>query len=330
MASANQIIQLVRHFTKRDDKRFLSVVLQIAAHEAKIGHTNFADELRRLVEHAKVTMETVEPEVPIVPSQSTARIDINNSTDLFSVSHPTVRVKDIFLSDLIESKLSRFLDENRNSKKIRQYGLMPRRHLLLFGPPGTGKTMSASVIASELHLPLFTVRMDSLMTKYMGETSAKLRSIFDYIRMHKGVYLFDEFDTIGSKRTIANDVGEVRRVLNTFLQLLDEHNSDSLIIAATNHKDILDHALYRRFDDVIEYENPTDMALESLIKSRFISFELVVVDFKSLLKSADGLSFAEVTKACDDAIKYSLINDLKCVEQSLLESMLRERIVYKN
>ncbi|MCX8901959.1 AAA family ATPase [Vibrio parahaemolyticus] len=329
MASANQIKQLVRHFTKRDDKRFLSVVLQISAHEAKIGHTKFAEELRHLVDNAKLSLGNIDSALPTVTSSNTSRMDVNNSTDLFTVSHPTTCSKDIFLNDLIEAKLNRFLDENRNSKKIRQFGLIPRRHLLLFGPPGTGKTMSASVVASELHLPLFTVRMDSLMTKYMGETSVKLRSIFDYIRMHKGVYLFDEFDTIGSKRTISNDVGEVRRVLNTFLQLLDEHQSDSLIIAATNHKDILDHALYRRFDDVIEYENPTTRALESLIKSRFVSFELDIVDWNEVLSSSNGLSFAEVTKSCDDAIKYSLINNMKKVDQELLSNMLSERKTYK-
>lgn len=330
MASANQIKQLVRHFIKKDEKRFLSVVLQISAHESKIGHTKFAEELRNLVENAKLALNSPKSIAPEVVSSNSSRIDLSHTNDLFTVSHPTLTFKNIILSQEIEAKLVRFLDENRNSTKIRQYGLIPRRHLLLYGPPGTGKTMSASVIAHELHLPLFTVRMDSLMTKFMGETSAKLRSIFEYISTHKGVYLFDEFDSIGTKRSVTNDVGEVRRVLNTFLQLLDEHQSDSLIISATNHKDILDHALYRRFDDVIEYARPTHDSIMDLISSRFIAFDLNINDCDKLMASADGLSYAEIKKSCDDAVKLALINNVQKVEQSDLVSLLNERKSYQN
>ncbi|MCS6133983.1 AAA family ATPase [Shewanella baltica] len=330
MASANQIKQLIRHFIKKDEKRFLSVVLQISAHESKIGHTKFAEELRNLVENTKLALGSPKPIAPEVVSSNSSRIDLSHANDLFTVSHPALTFKNIILSQDIEAKLVRFLDENRNSTKIRQYGLIPRRHLLLYGPPGTGKTMSASVVANELHLPLFTVRMDSLMTKFMGETSAKLRSIFEYIGTHKGVYLFDEFDSIGTKRSVTNDVGEVRRVLNTFLQLLDEHQSDSLIISATNHKDILDHALYRRFDDVIEYSRPTEDAIINLISSRFIAFELNVNDRDKLISSAHGLSYAEIKKSCDDAVKFALINNMKKVDQSQLVSLLNERKSYQN
>ncbi|MFL7024280.1 AAA family ATPase [Enterovibrio norvegicus] len=329
MASANQIKQLVRHFIKKDEKRFLSVVLQISAHESKIGHTKFAEELRNLVENAKLTFNSPKSVAPDVVSSNSSRIDISHTNELFTVSHPTLTFKNIILSEDIEAKLLRFLNENRNSTKIRQHGLVPRRHLLLYGPPGTGKTMSASVIAHELHLPLFTVRMDSLMTKFMGETSAKLRSIFEYIGTHKGVYLFDEFDSIGTKRSVTNDVGEVRRVLNTFLQLLDEHQSDSLIISATNHKDILDHALYRRFDDVIEYSRPTEASIMDLILSRFIAFNLIVSDRNELIASANGLSYAEIKKSCDDAVKFALIHNVKKINQRDLISLLNERKSYQ-
>lgn len=327
MASASQVKQLFRHFVKKDDKRFLSVVLQIAAHEAKIGHVNVAEELRFLVDKAKLTLGKKEEDTFKVLSSNTVTMD-SSSSDLFSVNHPSINFKDIILSDEIKNKLIRFLDENRNAKKIRQYGLIPRRHLMLYGPPGSGKTMSASVIANELHLPLFTVRMDSLMTKFMGETSIKLRSIFDYISLNRGVYLFDEFDTIGSKRSVTNDVGEVRRVLNTFLQLLDEHHSDSLIISATNHKEILDHALYRRFDDVIEYHAPDKLEVYNLIKSRFSVFKMDIKNKEQLVNTAAGLSYAEIKKSCDDAVKSAIISNDKIISQNLLESILNERKSY--
>ncbi|EIT0396242.1 ATP-binding protein, partial [Salmonella enterica subsp. enterica serovar Schwarzengrund] len=313
MASANQLKALVKNFIARDDRKFLTVVLQIAAHEAKIGHGKFADELRLLVEKAKLQANEGN-NYPRVLSSSTAVIN-HSSNDLFTVSHPTNKISDVILSNDVRNKILRFLEENKNASKIRQYGLVPRRHLLLYGPPGTGKTLTASVIAHELHFPLFTVRMDSLITKFMGETSSKLRSIFEYINMNRGVYLFDEFDTIGSKRSMHNDVGEIRRVLNTFLQLLDEHHSDSLIISATNHKEILDSALYRRFDDVIEYSLPEKDNLIELIKSKYHSFELNVKEWGSLLSSAEGLSYSEVSKSCDDAIKFAIINNLKKIDQ---------------
>ena len=116
--------------------------------------------------------------------------------------------------------------------------------------------MSASALAGELHLPLFTIVLDGLITKFMGETAAKLRLIFEAISQTRGVYLFDEFDALGSERASGNDVGEIRRVLNSFLQFLEQDQSDSLIVAATNHPKLLDRALFRRFDDVIEFALP--------------------------------------------------------------------------
>lgn len=325
MASANQLKLLIKSHLNKDDRKFLTTVLQIAAHEAKIGHANFADELRSLVDKAKLSnLHDENSSFPKMLSSSTTTMN-HSSTDLFTVSHPTVSLNEIILSSSIKCKVIRFLNENKNSKKIRQFGLIPRRHLMLFGPPGTGKTMTASVIAHELSLPLFTVRMDSLITKFMGETSVKLRSIFDYIFQHKGVYLFDEFDTIGSKRSMENDVGEIRRVLNTFLQLLDDHRSDSLIITATNHKEILDNALYRRFDDVIEYQLPAEENLAALISSKFISYELKIINLPEIINAARGLSYAEISKSCDDSIKESIINNNKIVMQDTLINMFLER-----
>ncbi|PWW16562.1 MULTISPECIES: AAA family ATPase [Pantoea] len=329
MASANQIKLLVKNFIAKDERKFLSIVLQIAAHEARIGHAKLADELRTLVEKAKLVHSSENADTyPRVLSSSSAALN-HSSNDLFTVSHPTVSLNEIIISKIVRNKLFRFLDENKNAKKIRQHGLSPRRHLLLYGPPGTGKTLTASVIAHELHLPLFTVRMDSLITKYMGETSVKLRGIFDYISHNRGVYLFDEFDSIGSKRTMDNDVGEIRRVLNTFLQLMDEHISDSLIISATNHKDILDSALYRRFDDVIEYELPQRENIETLIKNKFSTFKIQIKDFENIIDASNGLSYSEVAKSCDDAIKLAIINNKKIINQMELEEILNERKSYK-
>jgi SpoVK/Ycf46/Vps4 family AAA+-type ATPase len=141
--------------------------------------------------------------------------------------------------------------------------------MLLVGPPGTGKTMTASALAGELHLPLFTVRLEALFSRFFGETAAKLRLLFDQIAQTRGVYLLDEFDAIGSHRGDPNDVGEIRRVLNSVLAFMEEPNStDSLVLAATNHVGILDEALPRRFDEVIEYSYPDREAARAILERR--------------------------------------------------------------
>ena len=176
--------------------------------------------------------------------------------NLLEASYPQARLGEMVLGAELASQIDRVIREQRHAARIVERGLAPRRKLLLAGPSGTGKTLTASVLAGELGLPLFQVRLDALITKYMGETAAKLRQIFEATRRTRGVYLFDEFDAIGSQRGLANDVGEIRRVLNSFLQMIEQDHSHSLVIAATNHPGILDSALFRRFDDILHYDLP--------------------------------------------------------------------------
>ena len=150
--------------------------------------------------------------------------------------------------------------------------------------------MTASALAGELGLPLFVVRLDSLMTKFMGETAAKLRLIYDAIQHTRGVYLFDEFDSIGSQRGLGNDVGEIRRVLNSFLQMIESDDSDSILIAATNHGDLLDHALFRRFDDVIEYRLPDKKEIAATFKSKLAGYAASRIQWTKVTDVSAGLT----------------------------------------
>ena len=209
--------------------------------------------------------------------------------------------------------------------RIKEHGLAPRRKLLLVGPPGTGKTMTASALAGELGIPLFLVRLDSLITKFMGETASKLRQVFDAISDIRGVYFFDEFDAIGSQRGIANDVGEIRRILNSFLQMIEQDTSNSLIIAATNHAEILDYALFRRFDDVVEYHHPSPAQATDLICSRLGYFAPKPFRKRALLGQAEGLSHAEICRAVDAAIKDAILHDQTTVQPAELGRALEER-----
>jgi AAA+ superfamily predicted ATPase len=203
-----------------------------------------------------------------------------------------------------------------------------RRKILLEGSPGTGKTLTASIIASELGLPLFIVQMDKLVTKFMGETSVKLRQIFDSIENVTGVYLFDEFDAIGADRNFDNEVGEMRRVLNSFLQFIEQDCSDSIIIAATNNQRMLDKALFRRFDDVLHYSLPTEQDIYKLIVNKLSVFSSQFIPSKKLIEKSVSLSHAEISRICDDAIKQSILNDTNITQEDLLKLVDERLAVY--
>lgn len=159
----------------------------------------------------------------------------------------------------------------------------------------------------------------------MGETAAKLRLIFDAIIQTRGVYLFDEFDSIGSQRGLTNDVGEIRRVLNSFLQMIEQDDSDSLLIAATNHGDMLDHALFRRFDDILKYQLPVKLEIVDTFKSNLASFKLSNINWAKLSEDAIGLSYGDVSRVCEDSIKDMLIYNKKQITQSTLLRAIKER-----
>lgn len=192
----------------------------------------------------------------------------------------------------LKEKIERVIKEFTKREELRKYGLANRRKLLLYGVPGTGKTMTAGVLAKELNLPLFIVRTEKVVTKFMGETGQKLSRIFDFIDEVPAVYLFDEFDAIGAQRGMENEVGEQRRILNTFLQLLERDSSDSFIIAATNAIDSIDKAMFRRFDDVIEYRLPdSGQRIHLLREYLYAAKEL---DYSMAAPLFEGMSHAEI------------------------------------
>lgn len=321
MASANQLKALLKSHIDGDDGHFYAVAMQMAAHEAKLGHGKLAEELRAMIDAAKAKS------VPIAAGKRPTPLaqPRGELAGLLDASYPKARLAEIVLDAATAEHLQRIIKEQRNFAKIQAHGLMPRRKILLIGPPGTGKTLTASVLSGELGIPLFVVRLDALITKFMGETAAKLRQVFDAISSIRGVYFFDEFDAIGAQRGFVNDVGEIRRVLNSFLQMLERDESNSVVIAATNHPQALDYALFRRFDDVIEYGLPNREQITEVLKFKLSGFKIVKPAWSNLAELAEGLSHAEITRAVQEAIKDAVIHDREALTSSDLKKMLEER-----
>ena len=320
MANADHIKALIRTHLERDEDQFHTVALQVAAQAARQGHGRLADEIRQLIDEGKIRGGRVSKKpVPI----ATPRGDL---VGLLSVSYPDQRLSDMVLATPIRDRLNRILQEHRAQTKLRSHGLRPRRKLLLVGPPGSGKTMTAGALAGELHLPLYSLLLDGLITKFMGETAAKLRLVFEAIAEQRGVYLFDEFDALGSERASGNDVGEIRRVLNSFLQFLEQDDSPSLLVAATNHPEVLDAALFRRFDDVIEYGAPDITLAEAVMRNKLSTFDVHEVGFEEVAAAAEGLSYGEITHACESAAKDAVLTDtLAITTKALLDAIAGRR-----
>lgn len=310
MATINQVKELLKAHFSGDGDKFKVIALQIAAHEAKVGHTNSAREIKALVENSPLAKNNV--------------IKFNNINKSLGLKYSDIGIEELVVSNSLKNKIDRIISEYKKRDVLLKNGLKNRSKLLLEGNPGTGKTMTASVIAYELGLPLYSIQIHHLISKYMGETSVKLKKIFDQIREYRGVYLFDEFDAIGSDRSFDNDVGEMRRILNSFLQYIEEDDSASIIICATNNPNMLDKALFRRFDDVFEYELPDKEQIEKLIEINLYNLSFTNIITEEVIKNSLGLSHADIVTACKEAKKHALLNDKK-IDEAILLDFIKER-----
>jgi SpoVK/Ycf46/Vps4 family AAA+-type ATPase len=322
MASASQLKALLRTHFDGDRERFLAVAQQIAAEAERRGQKNLAGDLKTILEGSRFIVKSG---LQMSPGNAERQIDALQLGGVVTVSFPTAKFSEMVMDDWLRGRLERVVMEQKQRDKLESHGLSPRRKLLLVGAPGTGKTMAATALAGHLHLPLYTILLDGLITKYMGETAAKLRMVFNFMAKTNGVFLFDEFDAIGGKRSSDNDIGEMRRVLNTFLVLLEQEETRSLVVTATNHPELLDEALFRRFDDILQFPMPTDPLVEKILKGKLPNLRSLASEWPEVLNSCKDLSFAEIARACDDAAKEAVLMDEHEVPASKLLKYLRER-----
>lgn len=300
--SAELLKQLLKAYSNHDHDLFRKFALQIAANESKVGHGRIAEELRDIISRLP---EAIQEATAISIAQPKGEL-----AELIDASFRQERLKDIVLSSAMEKTIERIILENMRRVDLQRHGVQATRKLLLFGPPGCGKTLAAQVIAGELGLPLMVVRFDSLFSRYMGTTASHLRAIFQEMSKRPGVYFFDEFDAIGKQRDDAEDIGEIKRVVSSFLQMLDSDKSNSLIIAATNYEQIIDKAIIRRFDSVINFPMPEVAQLKALLKLRLSRVGATPKIIDTIVPtSLKNVSFADLSRVSEDSLRAMALNE---------------------
>lgn len=294
---------LLQSHAEGDESSFRKAALQLAAAESSAGHVRVAEEIRAII--AKMPATTIRKQGPVVDIAAPR----GELADILEGGHRDERLRDIVLRKEAEETLERVISENRSRARLERFGVSPRRRLLFHGAPGCGKTLAAAVLAGEMGLPLMTVRFDALFSRFLGATAVQLRAIFAEMPRRPGVYLFDEFDSVAKARGDSQDVGEMNRVVTAFLQLVDADMSGSILVAATNHVELLDRAVFRRFDVIVPFDKPSREQIAELMKLRLSTVGLCPEAATRFAAQAEGWSFADVGRACDDAVRTMALDD---------------------
>lgn len=309
MTTGELIRALLAAFVDKDDAAFRVAAKRLIEEERRKNHRVLANDLERLLSngspHSRQLMH-LDAGPGLLPG---APIDKERGMPLVHIYSPSRTMEDLVLDEDVIQSLARVVDENLNADLLGTYGLTPSRKLLFCGPPGCGKTVTAEALADALRLPVVLVRFDAVVSSYLGETAANLSRVMDFARRSPAVYLFDEFDAIGKKRDAEEEHGELKRVVNSFLQMLDGFRGESVIVAATNHQGLLDPALWRRFDDIAFFDMPSEtQAVATLVKAlRHIGVEQDV-NLKRYGASLGAFSYADVEHIATDAAKRTILS----------------------
>ena len=322
MARGELIRRLFLSHQRGNEEEFRAAALEVIAEEENKSNHRLAKDLLRILENGGSGVSSQ----PFY-SGNTGSLpkDRERQTLLVDVRQPNRYLQDILLSKDSRAVVERVLEEYRHSELLRTHGLRPSTKLLFCGPPGCGKTLCSEVIASELGLPLLYTRFDAVVSSYLGETAANLRKVFDYAANGRWMVLFDEFDAIGKARDDATEHGELKRVVNSFLQLLDSFDAPSILIAATNHEQLLDPALWRRFDEIVLFPRPSVHEIRSLLVMKLKNFPHSGLDLKVTASRLKGLSHADVERICFDAIKSAILQNKDSVDQETFERALQRQ-----
>lgn len=315
MARSDLLISLVKAAAGNDKTLLKSAVEALAAEERAKAHNTLADRLQRALQVGSHTPS---------PTQASASVPATHGREFISEITPRKTLNDLILPEIVRVELDAMIEEQLRTDVLRASGLVPRHRLLLAGPPGNGKTSVAESVAEALAVPLFVVRYDSLIGSFLGETSTRLRRLFEYVRTVPCVLLFDEFDTIGKERGDTHETGEIKRVVSSLLMQIDTLPSYVVVVAATNHRELLDRAVWRRFELRLELPAPSMGEIATYLDRVFSQWpEVPFVRGEELSQSLGSLSYAEAEDFCLDVRRRYVLSN----KASKLDSVVRDRMI---
>lgn len=341
--------RLFRAIASEDQTAIQSMLSIVVEEERKKGHTILAEQLQNITNKSSRQSHRLSPEMPALSPDISRDVihkayksdaisktpDAHSLTLLsskqrfnhpFIVTIPRERLRHhMILSDIVEERFRRIEREYAARDRLAHHGLRYRQKILLYGTPGCGKTMGAERLAWNTGLTLVKVRFDAMVSSFLGETATNLREVFETASQTPCLLFIDECDAIAKSREDVQEVGEIKRVVNTFLQLLDEYEaSNGLLVAATNLTKFLDEAVWRRFDDVIEVPKPTAMEIEAILKQTLSSVEVGIINWKIIVQKLDKFSAAQIVRVAQDAAKRAILDREELVIQDHLEASIRD------
>jgi SpoVK/Ycf46/Vps4 family AAA+-type ATPase len=304
--NANELIKQIL-LSINDKEAFFKSVQAYIDHEKRLNHTQVVKELEKLLYDKDINYKSFSerrfkntPPVPRDSEKGFPLLEVRNCDECF---------EDLIIDEGVKNQLNQIIKEFKDAEILASYGLSYKRKILLCGKPGTGKSYTVRIMSSILNIPLVYVRFDSVISSYLGETASNLRKIFDYIEQGTWIVLFDEFDIIGKNRDDIHEHGEIKRVVNNFLQMMDSFNGTSILFAATNHQYLLDSAIWRRFDDVIFYELPNEENRNKLFERYLKPIKHSSdIELFEIAKKAKELSPSDIKMITEEAIKLSIID----------------------
>jgi SpoVK/Ycf46/Vps4 family AAA+-type ATPase len=330
MTTTDLIRQLFLSFNDKDTDTFIQTAREYIEHEKRKKHTVVAKDL----ENALFSVSSGQNNKRFKNSLPIPR-DAEKGFPLLEIQQFDKSIDSLIISDEVKVQLEQVIREFKDSDILATYNLQNKRKILLCGKPGTGKTFSAQIVSSVLNIPLVYVRFDAIISSYLGETATNLRKVFDYIESNTWIVLFDEFDVIGKNRDDSHEHGEIKRVVNNFLQMLDNFKGDSIILAATNHQNMLDPAIWRRFDDIIYYELPDENTRNELFCSYLKPIKKDSdIDITKAASMTDGFSPADIKMVTEESMKTAIISSRNHLGQNdiirAIEKFIRREKVRNN
>ena len=312
MARADLLKKLFSSFRQDDKEMFYTVATEIIEDEKKKNHGILANDLK-LILNGNYQMKKTNTLSPSTPK------DKDRDMSLVEIMYPEKYFSDLIVSEEKIDQLEQIIKEFNNWDVLVSNGVFPIRRALFYGPPGCGKTLSAQALAGELGIPMLYVRFDALISSYLGETASNIRKIFDYAKKDSWLIFFDEFDAIGRSRNDSTEHGEIKRVVNAFLQQIDNFKGRSLIIAATNFEQSLDYAIWRRFDETIRFDMPSNEEKTKLFDLKMNRFKGPSHVIEQYLNELEAFSHSDIEKVCQIIIKRCILEGKKIYTKNDIE-----------